>query len=715
MKKALYARVHKKRILAMIVVMALIWSVMPIAQVWGQDMGEEPEIVMGDLEGPDYIPPPKHYKTREMMLAEAGLAMASPGPPPVPVGGTRELLALLVEFSDVAHNPTHTVAHFNDRFFDTAPPSVRDYYTEVSYGTFTYVPGAVMGWYPSTSTQASYIGPPRNHYPVFAEAIGDVDPFFNFGPYDTDNNGVVENEELTLFMIVSGNQGGAFHTWNRPNVVTADTNAFGNPVSVEGEYSVTHENRHIGSYCHELGHDLGLPDLYDTDPQWDGTSTTGLSEGIGNYGLMGGGSWTFSHMTAWSKIQLGWITPTIVTIAGDYDVHDAETNAEAYVLIDPAYSADEYFLIENRHPTNSYYETVGPPVAPSGTFPDEGIVIYHIDETRIQDWINFGRNNVNVDETHKGVDVECADSPTSHVINADDLDAEVNRGDANDLWDINEYDFDDASAPCNANWHVAVSSNLDVHDFPAASTTMRVHFSVVPFYDVGISVTPTLISVEPTETAVYTIEVTNLGNTLDSFDIALTFFDFGGAYRAFPTSIPSSWWSIDKTLMTLNPSDSDIATLTITVPQDWAGMETATYTFEATATSHGDPTVDDTASAALEVMATKRSMAEYIRLEILWKKIEVAGSGVDARFKWLADVYLEIALQEMDKAIEDIANGLDLQANRDLSRAIIYVRRFSRLIDSFTLTKEAPLLAEEWKQQAQQIVRDIATAMNTPI
>jgi len=434
---------------------------------------EEDAAVDGDLEGPDYIPPPKYYRTLEMMLREK----RARGPPPAGVSGTREILVLLVEFSDVAHDPTHTVAHFNDRFFDTTPPSVRDFYDENSYGIFTYVPGAVMGWYTSTSTQASYIGPPMNHYPVFQEAIGDVDPFFNFGPYDTDNNGVVENEELTLFMIVSGDQGGAFHTWNRPNIATADTNALGNPVSVEGEYSVTHEERHIGSYCHELGHDLGLPDLYDTDP-WDGVTITGTSEGIGNYGLMGGGSWTFSHMTAWSKIQLGWITPTIITSNGYYTIQDAETHAEAYVLRDSAYSTTEYFLIENRHPANSFYETVGWPVAPSGTYPDSGIVIYHIDETKMQDWIASGINNVNRDETHKGVDVECADNPTSHVINADDLDAGVNRGDANDLWDNTEYDFHDTSNPCNANWYVMTTSGMDVRALPAPGSAMIVALSI---------------------------------------------------------------------------------------------------------------------------------------------------------------------------------------------------------------------------------------------
>ena len=440
---------------------------------WG-DVRERWEAVRGDLEGPDFIQPPKEYKTLEMMLAEAR-TVEGPiimGPPPQAVSGTREILVILVNFSDVAPNAAHTVAYFYDRFFDTTPPSVRDYYTEVSYNTFTYVPGAVLGWYPSTYNLNQWVNiDPR---PVVVEAIQDADADFNFAPYDTNGDGIITNDELTIFIIVSGNQGGAFHWWTSGSVSTADG------VSVEGEFAATHEERHIGSYCHELGHDLGLPDLYDTDPQPGGSTTTGLSEGIGEYGLMGGGSWTFSQMTAWSKIQLGWLTPTIVTANGLYDVHDAETHAEAYILRNPTHSTDEYFLVENRFPQNSYYETIGPPVAPSGTYPDTGILICHIDEARLQDWINSGINNVNVDETHKGVDVETAEHQTSHVINADDLDAEVNRGDTDDLWDINEYDFNDASNPCNAHWYDGTASGMDVTNLPAASATMRVYLSIRP-------------------------------------------------------------------------------------------------------------------------------------------------------------------------------------------------------------------------------------------
>ena len=92
---------------------------------------------------------------------------------------TREILVILVELSGVAPDAAHTTAFFDDRFFDTTAPSVSDFYTENSYGIFTYVPGDVLGWYANTHTPAQFLAT-NGHYPVFQEAIGDVDPDFNF-------------------------------------------------------------------------------------------------------------------------------------------------------------------------------------------------------------------------------------------------------------------------------------------------------------------------------------------------------------------------------------------------------------------------------------------------------------------------------------------------------------------------------------------------------
>ncbi|NJP50668.1 M6 family metalloprotease domain-containing protein [Streptomyces sp. SBST2-5] len=75
-----------------------------------------------------------------------------------------------------------------------------------------------------------------------------------------------------------------------------------------GDYTIQPENGGLGVFAHEYGHDLGLPDLYDT---------AGGENGTGFWTLMSSGSWLGTgkkeigdlpgDMTAWDKLQLGWL------------------------------------------------------------------------------------------------------------------------------------------------------------------------------------------------------------------------------------------------------------------------------------------------------------------------------------------------------------------------------------------------------------------------
>ncbi len=75
-----------------------------------------------------------------------------------------------------------------------------------------------------------------------------------------------------------------------------------------GDYTIQPENGGLGVFAHEYGHDLGLPDLYDTQ---GGENATGF------WTLMSSGSWLGTgkneignlpgDMTAWDKLQLGWL------------------------------------------------------------------------------------------------------------------------------------------------------------------------------------------------------------------------------------------------------------------------------------------------------------------------------------------------------------------------------------------------------------------------
>ncbi|MFJ9583777.1 immune inhibitor A domain-containing protein [Streptomyces acidicola] len=87
-----------------------------------------------------------------------------------------------------------------------------------------------------------------------------------------------------------------------------------------GDYTIQPENGGLGVFAHEYGHDLGLPDLYDTN---GGENSTGF------WTLMSSGSWLGTgkneigdlpgDMNAWDKLQLGWL---------DYDTAKAATSSQ---------------------------------------------------------------------------------------------------------------------------------------------------------------------------------------------------------------------------------------------------------------------------------------------------------------------------------------------------------------------------------------------------
>ena len=88
-----------------------------------------------------------------------------------------------------------------------------------------------------------------------------------------------------------------------------------NPTDVwVGDYTIQPENGGLGVFVHEYGHDLGLPDLYDTSGNTGGAeNSTGfwslMSSGanIGSYSDKGIGD-APTDLGAWELFQLGWLS-----------------------------------------------------------------------------------------------------------------------------------------------------------------------------------------------------------------------------------------------------------------------------------------------------------------------------------------------------------------------------------------------------------------------
>jgi immune inhibitor A len=117
-----------------------------------------------------------------------------------------------------------------------------------------------------------------------------------------------------------------------------------------GDYTTEPENGGLGVFAHEFGHDLGLPDLYDT---------AGGDNGTGFWTLMSGGSWlnhggdsigtTPGYMGPWEKLQLGWLDYEVVRHGTDATVklgpadRDSVNRAQAVAVVLPRKTVTEKF------------------------------------------------------------------------------------------------------------------------------------------------------------------------------------------------------------------------------------------------------------------------------------------------------------------------------------------------------------------------------------
>lgn len=310
-----------------------------------------------------------------------------PPPPPFrPLSGGFRVLVILVEFAD--QPATVALGEIEELLFGTDGLSMRDYFLEASGGAF-WLEGTVVGWVTVTGTRADYGanlpgGGDTAPLLLAEEAVLLADDLVDFSVFDNNTDGEVDG----LLIVHSGTgeeTGDPDDVWSHS--AWLDLQADGVRVRHYGmgpelqRDDVVHTAT-IGVFCHELAHNLGLPDLYDTTLQ---------SAGIGPFGLMGTGAWGQRdaypgdgpvHPCAWSLLSLGW-APAEELTPGSYLARPGQVYRTAQNC-----AAGEAFLIENRRQEG--YDT---------GLPGSGILIWHVDD----------RVDGNDDPNHLQVDLEEAD------------------------------------------------------------------------------------------------------------------------------------------------------------------------------------------------------------------------------------------------------------------------------------------------------------------
>jgi M6 family metalloprotease-like protein len=254
------------------------------------------------------------------------------------VSGDLRIPVVLGLYQDYAETPVSPTL-LQQEFFDGpwTPGTLGDYYREVSFGLLD-IAGNVYDWADLDSAEVYYTGGIyQGLTPYYAktgelikELLDTLDPAVDWGQYDNDGPDGVPNSGdddgfVDVLLVIHPTRGAecdnSLHMWSHSwiysgwpvsggepystldaavggGVIKVDDYIIGPALSCDGGMI------EIGVFCHELGHAIGLYDLYD----WNGSSS-----GIGFWGLMGAGNWNEpsspAHPCAWSREQLGWVDP----------------------------------------------------------------------------------------------------------------------------------------------------------------------------------------------------------------------------------------------------------------------------------------------------------------------------------------------------------------------------------------------------------------------
>jgi immune inhibitor A len=357
------------------------------------------------------------------------------------VTGEAKVLVMLVSFNDTSNSSTHTPAYFNDFLFNASSNSMNKFFRDNSYNTFNVTGNVTTKFYQMNHTMAYYgryetSSPPVSGYGNSQNLTYDVlmvaDADINYSEYDQDNDGYVDH---LLVIHAGGDQASTgvandiwSHAWGLNSLA----------VKLDGKwlnaYTMLSEDDPIGVFVHEFGHDLGLPDLYDTDYSSDG--------GCGRWEVMASGSWNNggaspSMLGAWCRKELGWLTPAVVNsdTAGlaAKRIYDNQTAFKVWVNN----SNSEYFLIENRQQTG--WDTY---------LPGNGLLIWHINETATG----------NTRDAYRLVDLE-------------EWDNNNNAANSNDAWRNNATGLTPTSSP-NTNDYSGKKTDIRIYNISVSGATM---------------------------------------------------------------------------------------------------------------------------------------------------------------------------------------------------------------------------------------------------
>ncbi len=488
-----------------------------------------------------------------------------------PTGGNRDrpVLVIYAQFSDVTFPVGFDSAVVADRFFGSFP-SVTDYFANDSFGHLILTPAAETNTTNNGAVNdgvvAVTIASDKATFTALTasaqnkQLLQAADPFVNFAAFDTNGNGALTDDELVVEHLdadpdPAGPAGCGATRGVDP--VSLDGKNMTLSVAMDGTDSnlmtIIHETGHVTFHMRDLyGFGVGAFDI--SGP------TCGYSDSV------------FFRTSAWQKLHLGWIAPTVVVRDGYYSVDRTDSSGEAFILYDPDKGTNDYFIVENRQRTAGTYDQ---------NAADNGLVIWRIDDAQY----NSG------DESIRPIDIMRPDGTTNGGCGS----GGCYSGSNGDAWDPS-----DSTTPqrtMTRKWRDEVTpANVAVRAIGPSGNAIRAYFDV---RGPGVLVDPTTatgvpiqVDVTPDEANPVSFAVMNTGEATDSFN-----FTVG--------NLPVGWASTTDT-QTLGAATGSVANMQVTVPAD---APTGISTVKAIGTSATDGTITTQCSFTVNVVLHQTAIA----------------------------------------------------------------------------------------------------------
>ncbi len=362
--------------------------------------------------------------------------------------GEKHFLVILVQWSDQAFQSgfkDYFTRALNEPGFSDlgGVGSVRDYYMDASQLQFQ--PSFdVVGPVTISRKHNSYPdGDDDEHHKMglimVKEAAAKLDNEVDFSQYDIDKDGYVDNVYMVYPGYAQSNGGGDDTIWPHAGYVSSGETYDGVRLrryacSAELTGNSGSVRTGIGTFCHEFGHVLGLPDLYDTDYAVNGQAIHPSSWNLMASGNHNANGRIPARMSLMERYILGYITKVHdLNAAGQVTLHNLDSPAIYRI---PTTNEGEFFLPEVRD--GSGFDSALP----------AGMLIYHVDRSqnvidgvpaaqRWEDW-----NLINGYEYHPCHYLEIPDKtllPYGHPIDGD------YKNEFHSLWVF----------PSNSDWNVS--------------------------------------------------------------------------------------------------------------------------------------------------------------------------------------------------------------------------------------------------------------------